>query len=182
MLDHRLWAKYTSWPSISMTKCTNTVVHKCLNPELELKAGSQLLNISTWQNTAPFFFFFWSDCNMKLPADHPPLKPWLMSLGALTGEPNTQECFHALISCLPASVLPVWGIHRVFVRMRSDSAVTPPQTSRSAVGVVSGLSALWLLLSPACEICLGGETRFGPCAEFALGIYFRAQSASWFIL
>lgn len=53
-----------------------------------------LLNISAWQNTALFFL---SDCNVTLPADHPPLKPWLMSLGALTGEPNTQECFRALI-------------------------------------------------------------------------------------
>lgn len=41
--------------------------------------------------------------------------------------------------------------------MQSDFALTPPQTSRSAVGaVVSGLLALRLLLSPAQEILVGG--------------------------
>lgn len=44
------------------------------------------------------FFGGWGlDSTMKLPADHPPLKPWMISLGALTGEPNAQECSNALI-------------------------------------------------------------------------------------
>lgn len=120
------------------TTCTSTLVNplfckppdqweRFLNMGLALKDRSQQCWI--FQPDTMQHLFFWPACNTKLPTDHPPLKPWLMSLGVLTVEPNTQECFHTLISVLPASLLCIWGIQRVFVQMQSDVALESDSTT-----------------------------------------------------